>query len=228
MKLGAAALCVVAALPLAAQTSMIKLDSTTKLIPVNARLVWETHRGRRSLTFAPLPGQEFANDVEMWAVIAGSDFQDGTIELDLAGVRRQGYSDDNVSGFKGFVGVSFRVRADTSERFYLRPHNARLPEQIFRNRSTQYEATPDYPWDRLRRENPGAYESYVDLEPDAWTHIKIEVSGKTARMFVNGASQPALVVSDLKHGVSRGAIALWSRISAQAHFANLKVTPKQL
>ena len=45
-------------------------------------------------------------------------------------------------------------------------------------------------------------------------------------MFVNGASQPALVVNDLKLGVGRGAIALWSRISAQAHFSNLRVTPK--
>jgi hypothetical protein len=226
MNLKAVILCSVLGAPLSAQTPITKLDSSTKLVPVNARLQWVDHRGRRALTFMPLPGQEFANDIEMSAIVAGSDFQDGVIEVDLAGARREGYSDDNVSGFKGFVGVSFRVRGDSAERFYVRPHNARLEQQIFRNRSTQYEASPDYPWDRLRRESPGAFESYVDLEPGAWTHIKIEVAGKTARMFVNGASQPALVVHDLKLGVGRGAIALWSRISAQAHFANLRVTPK--
>jgi hypothetical protein len=222
------ALVVIVAMTVAAsrQQQRPTFDSTTKLIPVHAQLSWVDYRGRKALTFHPLPGQEFANDIEMSAIVAGSDFKDGTIEVDVAGTRRDGYSADNVSGFKGFVGISFRVRGDSAERFYIRPLNARLEEQIFRNRSTQYEASPDYSWDRLRRESPGAFESYVDLEAGAWTHLRIEVSGKKAQMFVNGASQPALVVSDLKLGSGHGAIALWSRISAQAHFSNLKVTPK--
>ena len=225
MNARALALWAAIAMPVAAQTTITKLDSTMKLVPVHARLAWVDYRGRRALTFAPLPGQEFANDIEMMAIVAGSDFTDGTIEVDVAGARREGYSADPVSGFKGFVGVSFRVRGDSGERFYIRPENGRAEDQIFRNRSTQYEASPDFPWDRLRRENPGVYESYVDLESGAWTHLKIEVSGRKARMYVNGASQPTLVVNDLKLGIGRGAIALWSRISAQAHFSNLRVTP---
>jgi hypothetical protein len=226
MNVRALALCLATAMPLSAQTPITTLDATMKLIPVHARLEWVDYRGRRALTFAPLPGQEFANDIEMMAIVAGSDFTDGTIEVDVAGARRDGYSADAVSGFKGFVGVSFRVRGDSAERFYIRPENGRAEEQIFRNRSTQYEASPDFPWDKLRRETPGVYESYVDLESGAWTHLKVEVSGRKARMYVNGASQPTLVVNDLKLGTGHGAIALWSRISAQAHFANLKVTPK--
>ena len=101
--------------------------------------------------------------------------------------------------------------------------NARLDNQEFRNRSTQYESDPDYPWRRLRKDSPGVYESYVDLEPGAWTSLKIEVSGAKARLFVNGAPQPCLVVNDLKHGDSRGKIALWTHVSSAAYFSNLKV-----
>ena len=40
---------------------------------------------------------------------------------------------------------------------------------------------------------------------------------------VNGATQPALVVNDLRHGESRGRIALWTRVSSDAYFSNLRV-----
>ena len=211
---------------LASQTpATALLTPTTRLHAVNTRPVWKEHRGRQALHLAPLPGQEQATDQEMWAVIEGTDFSDGVIDVDVSGARRAGYATDNASAFKGFVGVSFRVRGDTAERFYLRPENARLDDQLFRNRSTQYEALPDAPWQLLRREAPGLYESYADMEPGGWTHLRIEVRGRTARLFVNGATQPALVVPELKHGASRGAIALWTRISAAAYFANLQLSP---
>ena len=44
------------------------------------------------------------------------------------------------------------------------------------------------------------YESYADMEAGAWTTMRIEVAGTKARLYVNGASQPCLVVNDLKHG----------------------------
>lgn len=53
--------------------------------------------------------------------------------------------------------------------------------------------------------------------------MRIEVSGAKARLYVNGAAQPCLVVNDLKHGTSRGRIALWTRISSEAYFSNLRV-----
>jgi hypothetical protein len=33
----------------------------------------------------------------------------------------------------------------------------------------------------------------VDLVPGEWTEIKVEVSGVKARLYVHGASQPALI-----------------------------------
>lgn len=208
------------------RASRITLDSTTKLELTNARAIWVEYRGRRALKLAPLAGHEHDTDQEIAAVLTGSDFKDGVIEVDVSGARRQGYATDDVSAYKGFVGVSFRVRGDSAERFYIRPENARLDTQLFRNRSTQYESSPDFTWQRLRQETPGVYESYADMEAGGWTKLKIEVSGSKARLYVNGASQPSLVVNDLKHGTSHGAIALWARISSDAYFSNLRVHPK--
>ena len=205
----------------------ITLDRTTELRPINGRVLWVEHRGRQALKLAPLEGQESATDQEISAVIVGSAFADGVIELDVSGARRQGYATDDASAFKGFIGVSFRVRGDSAERFYVRPENARHESEVFRNRSTQYESSPDHTWQRLRQESPGKYESHADMEAGGWTHLRIEVEGTTARLYVNGATSPTLVVTDLRHGTSRGAIALWTRISSDAYFAYLRVEPKQ-
>ena len=221
----------VAALPasrIASSPPAIPLDSTTKLAVKNARVMWTSYRGRPALKLAPLAGHERDVDQEMAAILTETDFSNGVIEIDVAGARREGYSKaEDVSGFKGIVGVSFRVHNDSAERFYIRPENSRLDNQLFRNRSTQYESDPDYPWQRLREEAPGVYESYVDVESGAWTRLRIEVSGSRARLYVNGATQPCLVVNDLKLGASRGQIALWARISSEAYFSNLRVDPKR-
>jgi hypothetical protein len=207
--------------------SSIHLDAATKLEPINARVLWVDYRGRRALKLAPLEGHEHDTDQQIAAVLTGSDFKDGVIEVDVSGARREGYSKaEDVSGYKGIVGLTFRMNGDSTERFYIRPENSRLNNQLFRNRSTQYEADPDFSWQRLRQESPGVYESYADIEPGAWTKLRIEVSGSKARLYVNGASQPCLIVNDLKHGESHGAIALWARISTEAYFSNLRVEPK--
>jgi hypothetical protein len=78
----------------------------------------------------------------------------------------------------------------------------------------------------LRKEAPGVYESYADLEDGAWTKMKIEVAGTKARLYVNGAEQPCLIVNDLRLGGVRGKIGLWAHITSDAYFSNLKVTQK--
>jgi hypothetical protein len=204
--------------------SKITLDSNTKLEMINADAKWVEYRGRHALHVVPLPGHEHAVNEVMVAVLAKSDFKDGSIELDVAGARRQGYSTfEDERGFKGVIGVSFHVDGQKAETFYVRPENSRLDNQLFRNRSTQYESMPDFPWDRLREESPGVYESYVDLEPAAWTKLRIEVSGTKARLYVNDAAQPCLIVNDLKQGSSHGKIALFTRVSTDAYFSNLVV-----
>ena len=203
-----------------------KLDGATRFRVINARTEWVEHAGRRALKLAPLAGHEQDTDQEMIAVLEDTDFRDGVIAVDVSGARRAGYAADNRAAHKGHIGVSFRVHGDTAERFYVRPENAILDDQLFRNRSTQYESDPSFPFNRLRQESPGIYESYAPMTPGTWTRLRIEVTGTTARLFVNGASQPSLIVNDLKNGGGHGKIALWARISTDAYFSNLRVERK--
>src|SRR4051794_1459228 len=113
------------------------------------------------------------------------------------------------------------------ESFYIRPTNGRAEDQVRRNRSTQYFSYPGYDFDRLRREAPGQYESYADLVPGEWTHLRIEVSGATARLYVGAATQPTLIVRDLKRGAdAHGTVGLFVDNGTDGHFRNLVVTPR--
>jgi hypothetical protein len=81
-------------------------------------------------------------------------------------------------------------------------------------------------WSRFRRETPSRYESYVDLFPDTWTKVRIEIRGAQAKLCVHGQSEPTLVVNDVKTGEgASGGVALWIGPGTVAHFRNLVVTP---
>ncbi len=170
---------------------------------------------------AMMPGQA---QVETLAVIAGLEFDNGTIEAEIAGEPAPGAP----AGARGFVGIAFRLQQDmrTYDAFYLRPTNGRADDQERRNHSAQYISHPDWPWFRLRKETPSRYESYVDLIAGEWTKIKIEVRGDQARLFVADQAQPTLIVNDVKSGkTAKGGIALWIDSDTVAHFRNLTVTP---
>src|SRR5262249_52956180 len=126
---------------------------------------------------------------------------------------------------RGFISIAFRTQDHGArfECFYVRFTNGRADDQLRRNHSTQYISHPEFPWERLRKENPGVYESYTDLEPDAWTKIKIVAAGTKTLLFINNGSQPALIVNDLKQGDPHGAIALWIGDDTDAFFSNLPV-----
>jgi hypothetical protein len=208
------------ALPRDARESRFRLDSTKDLTAIGGKAEPVTYKGRTAVHLVPSPDAEHS-DGDMMAVLTGPDFKDGTIELDVAGAPRADAPDDA----RGFIGVAFRVqdKGQKGEYFYLRPTNARCDDQLRRNHSTQYVSAPDYPWQRLRKENPGVYESYTDMDTGAWTRMKIVVSGTKAQLYVNGAEQPALVVNDLKLGDGHGQIGLWAHVTTDAYFSNLVV-----
>jgi len=174
-----------------------------------------TYRGHQAIQL--VESEQNPTDDQPVAIISNSDFEDGVIETAVAGLPRS----DAPENARGFVGIAFRVQPDASqfECFFLRPTNSRSHDQLRRNHSTQYMSHPTYPWFRLREENPGVFESYVDLVPAAWTNIKIVVSGLTAMLYVDKASQPCLVVNDLKLGRTRGQIALWIGGGTEAYFS---------
>jgi hypothetical protein len=207
-------LLLVAAVALEAQTW--PLDSTTPLSVLHAKAEVTNRSGRKALQL--IQAGTYSNSSAGLAAVSASDFEDGTIEVDLAGLPREGAA----GGARGFIGVAFRLQDATHyEAFYIRPTNGRADDQLRRNHATQYIGEPEFPWERLRKESPGVYESYADLVPGQWTKVKIVVSGVNAQLFVNNMEQPCLIVNDLKHGKSRGKIALWVGPDTEGYFANL-------
>jgi hypothetical protein len=160
-----------------------------------------------------------AADGESFAVVKGSNFRNGTIEVELAGKPASGAA----ATARGFIGIAFRLRDGRYEYIYLRPTNGRADDQARRNHATQYGAHPDFGFGRMRQDFPEKYESYVDLEPGVWTKYRIVVEGTKARLYVHDAAQPCLIVNDLKLGDSEGAVALWVGPGTEGYFTNLKI-----
>jgi len=202
-------------------TQKVPLNSPDNLELRNVKADLVTYHGRPAVRITDIASPDSGDDDRL-AIVKGAAFKDGTIKVELTG--------DTAANApplaRGFVGVAFRV-ADRShfECFYIRPKNGRAEDQLQRNHSTQYISIPGFPWNKLRSETPGKYESYVDLIPGEWTRIKIQVSGQTAKLYVNGADQPALIVNDLKQPITMGGVALWVGPGTIAHFAGLKITP---
>lgn len=198
------------------------LERTTERLNPTLQISDTKYKGRSALRAI-----DFSNGraLQPLILLRGVDFQNGSIELDVAGLPAPGAPAD----VRGFIGVAFRVQADPSryEAFYIRPTNGRADDQLRRNHATQYVGMPDFPWHKLRKEQPGVYESYVDLVPGEWTRLRVEVEGARARLFVNDADQPALIVNDLKLGANaRGGVALWVGTGTEGYFANVRVTPR--
>ncbi len=181
-----------------------------------------TYRGIKAIHLTQAPD---AQGEDTLAIVTGSQLQDGTIEVDLAGSPAPGAFGDA----RGFIGVAFRIQGDAAkyELFYLRPTNGRAEDQLRRNHSTQYVSFPDWPWQRTRQQTPGLYESYTDLEPGAWTNVRIVLASSKARLYVNRAEQPCLIVNDLKLPAATGAVGLWTGPGTDGYFANLRLTPRE-
>jgi hypothetical protein len=177
------------------------------------------YQGKASVRIEALPG---AANGQSYAILKGSRFHNGAIEVELAG-KPAAYAG---AGARGFIGIAFRMQGNRYEYIYLRPTNGRADDQVRRNHSTQYGAQPDFAYDRLRKESPEKYESYVDLEPGTWTKYRIVIDGTNARLYVHGAAQPCLIVNDMKLGDSEGAVALWVGPGTEGYFANLTITQK--
>lgn len=190
------------------------------VVPFQVTVKKSTFKSKNTLV---LEVQGEANGDNSLAILKDIDFHNGVIEATISGqpVANAGET------ARGFVGIAFRAALNASkmEVFYLRPTNGRANDQIRRNHSSQYISIPGYPWEKLRKETPGKYEAYVDILPAEWIKIKIVVKDETARLYVDGAAQPTLIVNDLKQGKDiRGSIGLWIGPGTLGHFTDVKVT----
>lgn len=167
-------------------------------------------KGKRALRLSEAPGVGV-----LW--LEGYDFANGTIDVDILGRSQP------VQG--SFVGVAFHViEAATHEAVYFRPFNFRARDSTAHSHAVQYVSDPQWPWDRLRRERPGAFERAItpDVDGDAWFHARIVVARRKVSVYVNDASTPTLVVDELDDR-ARGAVGLWVGEGSGGYFANLRV-----
>lgn len=155
----------------------------------------ETYRGKDCLAVSTPAG----------LVLKELEFESGTIEMDMA-LSQQG----------GFLGVDFRIEPDGKrfERIYFRPQASATPHAI------QYD--PHFNgYSNWQTYHGPLYEGNTPLPGDAgWFHVKIEVVGSQARVFVDDAQEPQLVVRELMSGSSAGAVGLWG---TGAFFADIAI-----
>jgi hypothetical protein len=194
---------------------------TTDTLIVNRVIVSaEKYDGRDAVHVIEDPNSK-GPGADRLAVLQGSDMTDGVIEVDVAGTPAANAG----ANARGFVGIAFRVGTDGKEFecIYLRPTNGRAEDPVRRSHAVQYESIPKYPWHKLRRETPGKYENEADLVPGQWTHVKIDIKGTTAKLYLHEAEEPSLVVNDLKLGKTHGTVALWIGPGTDAYFSNLTI-----
>ena len=149
--------------------------------------------------------------------IEGSDFAEGTIEVDVRGR-------DMLA--RSFLGVAFHGKDDnTYEAVYLRPFNFRAQDPARHQHAVQYIAPPDYDWPRLRKEFPEEFENPVDpsVAPTDWVPLRVVVKGQTVQVYVGKVTAPTLEVRKLGK-LERGLVGLWTGNNSDGDFANLRVT----
>ena len=140
------------------------------------------------------------------ATLKDFEMRDGVIDADvITGAKR------------GFFGFDVRIDKDQKnyEEIYLRQHKSGLPDAM------QY--TPVLSTGRnWQLYNGPGFTGAVDIPKDEWFHLRLELTGAQAKLYVKDMDKPALVMDDLKSGIQKGQIALYDLTGATC-YANFEV-----
>jgi len=146
---------------------------------------------------------------QTYVYLPGVEFQDGVIELDIAGPI--------------FSGVGFRGRENGRrvEKIYFRPQNAGTAKHA---NTVQYAVLgrEDGTWRYLRTKFPGKYETGADIKKGEWFHVKLVIRGTEVKVYVDEKPEPVLTVDKMLDGVAKGTVGVWGWNS---YFANFRFTP---
>lgn len=140
------------------------------------------------------------------AILKDLEMRDGVVDVDVA-----------TTASRGFFGFQFRIADDgaNAEEVYLRPHKSGLPDAM------QY--TPVLNTGRNWQIYNGAgFTGAVDIPKDVWFHLRLEVVGAQAKLYVKDMDKPALVMNDLKSGVQKGQVALYA-LTGATYFSNFEI-----
>jgi hypothetical protein len=137
------------------------------------------------------------------ALLKDLEFRDGVIDVDIAAPPN-----------RGFFGIHFRADFEkgNSEWVYLRPHKTGLDD------AQQYTPILNGAAVWQLYNGPG-FTAAVNIPADIWFHLRLEVAGAEAKLFVNDMTKPSLVMTDLKSGNQKGSIGL----AGPAYFSNFQV-----
>jgi hypothetical protein len=140
------------------------------------------------------------------AILKDSKMRDAVIDVDVA-----------TPASRGFFGIQFRLSDDgaNGEWVYLRQHKSGLPDAI------QYTPVLNTGANWQIYNGPG-FTAAVDIPKDVWFHLRVEVAGAQAKLYVKDMDKPALVMNDLKSGVQQGGIALYV-LTGATYFSNFEV-----
>lgn len=140
------------------------------------------------------------------AVLKDFELRDGVIDVDVATPAK-----------RGFFGIQFRLADDgaNGEWVYLRQHKSGLPDAM------QYTPILNTGANWQIHNGPG-FTGAVDIPKDAWFHLRLEVVGAQAKLYVKDMDKPALVMTDLKSGVQKGQVALYV-LTGATYFSNFEV-----
>ena len=183
--------------------------AAAKLRPVNRDVSSLAERGGVNVSAKEGPGV---------AWIEGSDFGEGTIDVDVRGkdVLQQ-----------SFLGVAFHRTDDrTYESVYLRPFNFQATDPARHNHAVQYMQVPEFDWPVLREKFPEEFERSVgaSIKPTDWVHLRVVVKGGRVQAFVGSATTPTLDVRKLGQ-LDRGMVGLWVGNNSDGDFSSLRLSP---
>jgi nitroreductase len=191
-------------LPLRSDFIQVPFGSTDNWVLPETGAEILTYNGRQALRLKK-------GDGERIAYLKDFTFENGIIELDIAAL-------------PSYTGLVFRVRTDQAyEGIYFRPQNSGHKDPGRHGHTVQYHAPPRYTWFYFREKAPEKYETGASLTLREWFHVRVEVSGLQAKVYINGSTKPDMIINDLKHGVSRGSVGLWCGNGSEGTFANLKI-----
>ena len=170
------------------------------------------------------PEDNMEPDVPTYARLVGSNFHNGTIEVDVR-ARLSSWADIDC---RGFIGIVFRASEadDLFEGVYVRPRNGRsCAEPQRRIHTMQYFSYPGYTFAYFRERGIADFEAKAGIEMDEWVHLKAEIAGAEGRFYVDDMETPALVVSQMFAGAeARGGVGLYVDNGTDGLFRNLRVT----
>lgn len=140
------------------------------------------------------------------AIVKDFEMRDAIIDVDVA-----------TPAPRGFFGFDVRIDGEGKnyEEIYLRQHQSGYPDAM------QYTPVLNTGRNWQIFNGPG-FTGAVDIPKAVWFHMRLEVAGAQAKLYVKDMEKPALVMDDLKSGIEKGQVALFA-LTGETYFSNFEI-----